>query len=171
MVKQIPIGHGKVALVDDEDYEGVVRFPWRAAKCIRSGVEYWYARAEIWVDGKRCRISLHRFLMDVLTDRSIEVDHKNGDGLDCQKENMRKATRSENAKNRQKHRRSQQSPFKGVQLRRDGTWLAHITKDGVGIPLGIFDSAWDAAKAYDQAARRLHGEFACLNFPDDADAH
>lgn len=167
MTKQIPIGHGKVALVDDEDYGKVSRFPWRVSKCIRCGVEYLYVRAEIWVDGKRHRLSLHRFLMGVLTDKSIEVDHINGDGLDCRRENMRKATRSENAKNRRKHKRSQQSPFKGVQLRQDGTWLAYITQNGKVLPLGIFDSAWDAAARYDEAAREIHGKFACLNFPSD----
>jgi ATP-dependent DNA ligase len=106
---------------------------------------------------------VHRILMD---EPCGDVDHKNGNKLDCRKSNLRLCTTSENIANTQK-RVTNTSGYKGVMFfKRDKNWHAQITKDYEKIHIGYFDSAKDAAKAYDKKAKELFGEFAVLNFPD-----
>ncbi len=98
---------------------------------------------------------------------SGEVDHANGDILDNRRSNLRAATRSENNSNRQKFSNgTPASKYKGVQFTH-GKWAASIQKDKERKWLGYFKHEDSAAKAYDIAAKELHGEFAVLNFPDD----
>jgi hypothetical protein len=94
-----------------------------------------------------------------------ETDHKNGNGLDNQRKNLRSATRPQNLWN--KGRRSDNTTgFKGVTKEAHG-WRAVIKANGKRRHLGYFTSPELAARAYDAAAVEMHGEFARLNFPDD----
>lgn len=105
---------------------------------------------------------MHRLLVGA--ERGIEVDHKNRDGLDCRRENLRVATRSQNASNSPSIGGT--SKYKGVNWHRArGKWAAYIKHNMVRKYLGLFLSEQDAACAYDAAAIRMHGEFAYLNFP------
>lgn len=114
--------------------------------------------------GRRVETLLHRFLCDVGPD--IEVDHKNGDRLDNRRENLRAATREANAQNAMQP--LGRSGFRGVQL--DGAlFAAAIRADNAVTYLGQFLTAEDAARAYDDAARALHGEFAIVNFPREGE--
>ena len=152
---------GLVALVDDDEFAKASQFTWQAHPT--KGPTY--ARTEFRVEGHRIRIFLHRLVMGLTAiDRSIECDHRNGDGLDCRRENLRTATRSENARNRAKRIVTPSSPYKGV--RPKGTmWVAVISPNGRSILLGLYETAEDAARAYDAAAVEHFGEFARLNFP------
>jgi hypothetical protein len=146
----VPLGQGKVAVIDDEDWPLVRRYRWWAKE--RHGRTYAYARIEN-------RFSqLHRFLLGAADGQ--EIDHRNGDGLDCRKENLRFATRSQNCANRV-------IPEGG----RGVTWhaqrqkfMARIKQDGRSRFLGPFESREDALLAYDKAARETFGEFARVNF-------
>lgn len=156
-MRMIKLTNGGVALVDDEDYSRAVSASnWRAHRTPRDGTTY--VRSTRRIGGRL--VFLHTFLT------GFEVtDHRNGDGLDCRRPNMRAATRSENARNR---RRSvaNQSGFKGVRWHRQGRkWNARITVDGHEKSLGMYLSAEVAARAYDGAARAAFGEFAAVNFP------
>lgn len=98
------------------------------------------------------------------------VDHKDGNVLNNQKENLRLCYNIQNLQNRRKQRRKTSSKYKGVSLRYTGKWLAEIQfsdveSQKVRVRLGLFLLEEEAAKAYDQAARYYHGEFAALNFP------
>lgn len=94
------------------------------------------------------------------------VDHINGNGLDNRRENLRIATMSSNQWNQRKQRRCTKSKFKGVGLDdRTNKWSADIRAYKQRFYLGSFVLEEDAAMAYDAAARKLHGEFARLNFP------
>ena len=97
------------------------------------------------------------------------VDHRNGDGLDCTRANMRQATKAQNGCNRGSQRGST-SCYKGVCWLRSGKWLAQIAAGGRNRHIGLFPGTPEgeitAALAYDMAARELHGAFAWLNFPD-----
>lgn len=154
-MKQIPLTQGKVALVDDEDLERVNQFKW-CAHHDKNGK--WYAMGR--VEGKV--IYLHRLILSAR--KHEEVDHKNDDGLDCRRTNLRLCTSSENKYNRGKIR-TNTSGYKGVTFdKRTRRWMAQITLSRKHIFIGRFETAEAAAKAYDAVARGNHGDFAHLNF-------
>lgn len=106
---------------------------------------------------------LHRVILG-MTDPDITVDHEDHDGLNCQRYNMRIASRSQNSQNRRKSAGTS-SHFKGVVwFNRDRVWQAGIRVNDKKTFLGNFVSEIDAATAYDVAARKLFGEFAHINF-------
>jgi len=151
----IDIGSDLFALIDDEDLARVQAHTWR----IRT--DGYVQRT--WVeDGRMCHELLHRFVMGA-AEHEI-VDHENGDGWDCRKENLRVATLSQNAANRPTT--SQERAWKGI-FPHGNRWKARIKLEGRNVYLGSFPSPQEAAYAYDVAARRLFGEFARLNFPSN----
>jgi len=158
------------ALVDEADFADVSRWNWCAirSRSKAGGLYSWYAirgRAPSDAGGKKAPVSLHRYL---LGEPPEEVDHCNRDGLDNRRENLRKATTQQNMMNSPSRRGS--SKFKGVSWWvRDRNWRASIRSDYKTIHLGRFTTEEDAALAYDEAARRLHGEFARVNFPRDGE--
>lgn len=163
MVREVPLTQGKVALVDDDDYDRVMRHKWFA---VRNG-KHWYGKRCIYVDGKIVNCYIHRFILGVPD--AVPVDHRNGDGLDCRKDNMRVASPRENAWNVRIGAKNT-SGYKGVGRYKDG-WKATIRKDGRAYTLTGFASAEFAAYVYDAMARRLFGEFASPNIPiPDPDA-
>jgi hypothetical protein len=94
------------------------------------------------------------------------VDHRNRNGLDCRRENLRICTPSQNQANKiANHNRR----FKGICLTESGKVLAAIGINGSSIHLGLHATIEDAARAYDSAAIKLFGEFASLNFPQEAE--
>ena len=94
------------------------------------------------------------------------IDHINHNGIDNRKANLRVATRAQNNRHTKKRIKSR-SKYKGIYFdRRDRVWYARITTNGKTKHLGSFKDEIEAAKAYDEAARKYHGEFAGLNFPD-----
>lgn len=155
-MKTIPLTQGKVALVDDADFERVNQFKWSAKR----GGDNWYAyRSAGYVGGRQKQVTLHVFLFP----GHPRVDHKNGDGLNNQRHNLRPATHTQNMRNRRK-RAISSSQYKGV-TRRKSRWIAQIEILGKGMHLGVFDTEVAAARAYDTKARELFGEFSQLNFP------
>jgi len=154
-VKEIPLTQGKVALVDDEDYERVAQYKWTLHKPNENNL---YAKAKI--DGRS--VSLHCFLLGV--SGSAIVDHKDGNGLDCRRDNMRTCSHAENMQNRRKQINSA-APYKGITLdRRNNVWRAQIQCNHKKMHLGGFATPEEAARAYDNKARELFGEFARTNF-------
>ena len=118
---------------------------------------------------RKKRIYLARLLMG---EPACHVDHKSGDNLDNRRENLRLATPAQNSRNQQPTNWGT-SRFKGVSLHksrhgkpfRGRPWRAYIRVDGARKNLGFYPDEASAAVAYDDAARKYHGEFACLNFP------
>ena len=168
MVKEIALTQGQVALVDDEDFERVNKYKW-CAQWFPSTKSFRASRRKLVRergDGGQERIYLHRFVMNA--PRGRDVDHVNHNTLDNRKSNLRICTRSENCMNKLKWNGCS-SRFKGVSWSKEVLkWRANIKKDNKQCSLGYFTDETDAARAYNQAALRLHGDFACLNvFPDD----
>ncbi|OHB78622.1 MAG: hypothetical protein A2Z25_16745 [Planctomycetes bacterium RBG_16_55_9] len=105
---------------------------------------------------------MHRQLIQ--PGKGYVIDHINGCGLDNRRANLRLATVAQNAWNARK--RNPRSGYKGVWLAKDkGLWRAAIVHHGKREHLGYFNDKRDAARAYDQAAKKYHGRFAALNFP------
>lgn len=147
---------GRTALVDDADHDRVSRYRLRAREANSGRLTRTYAVTDITVNGwTRTTVSLHQLLTGW-----DETDHINGDGLDCRRHNLRPA-RGLNSANRRKAP-GWSSRYKGVSWA-GGCWRASIGTDGRSIHLGLYDSETAAARAYDDAAQLLWGEYACLN--------
>jgi hypothetical protein len=168
---EIPLTPGKVALVDDEDAALAASrwFLWRRYSASRT----WYAlRNGKRPDGSPVAEKLHRVVWARAHPGEqvpATLDHANGNGLDCRRDNIRAASRSQNSTNRRR-RRDNVSGFVGVRLRRDTPlprpWQARIVDaSGRRRTIGYFATAEEAARARDAAARESHGEYASFNFP------
>lgn len=138
---------GKVARIDAEDYPLIKDHRWYP---MRRPNGKWYA---VSTDG---RTLMHRLILGLGPD--AHVDHKNNDGLDNRRENIRPASRSQNGANRRVV--WGKSGYKGVRETIYGTWIAYI---GGRRHIGTYTSPKAAAIAYDLAARELYGEFAATN--------
>jgi len=153
-MKEIKLTQGLVALVDDEDFERVNHFKW----CAHKHGKTFYARRAETINGKQKIISMHCFIMN-----TKGIDHVDGDGLNCQKLNMRKCTHQHNIMN-QRPQKNKSSIYKGVCIQ-GAKWRSGIMFNKKGIYLGLFVNEMDAAKTYDKKAVELFGEYARLNFP------
>jgi hypothetical protein len=157
MVREIPLTRGLVALVDDTDYEQVIAAgPWFP----RPQPHTVYCQRNMRRAAAHTTQSLHVFLTGM-----TGADHRNGNGLDNQRSNLRAATAAQNAMNR-RIRSDNRSGFKGVTWdRQRHHWKALIYSGGRARHIGYYDIPEDAALAYDAAAIELFGEFARPNFP------
>lgn len=156
MTKMIPLTRGKFALVDDEDFDWLSQWKWH----IHTG---YAARVLPKFLGKRKVIWMHREIAK--TPDGMDTDHINLNKLDNRRENLRACSHSENKRN-QGPQSNNASGRRGVHFNKwDRKWQARIKANGKNIHLGSFDSADEAALAYDAAARKYFGEFANLNFP------
>jgi len=163
----IPLSRGLQALVDDEDYEALAAHNWYAARDVKTGRSY-ATRMSAGGQRNRHRIWMHRVITDAPP--GMQVDHINLDTLDNRRKNLRLASRADNAKN-SPLQANNTSGFKGVCWhRRRGMWVAMVGVANRQQWLGAFADAREAAAAYDEAARRLYGPFARLNFPRPGEA-
>ncbi len=157
MTREITLSKGMVALVDDCDYEELSKYKW----CARKAGGTWYAETHgPQKDGKRKFYSMHRVIVN--PPDGMQVDHIDRNGLNNMRGNLRLATRAQNGYNCIRFVASRASAYKGVSRHRH-KWQASIHVDKRCIGLGTFQTEVEAAIAYNQAARELHGEFAYLN--------
>jgi hypothetical protein len=148
---RIPLTQDKFAHVSIQDAERVMDIPWVAWRTDKQ----WYAK------GKGGRLSLHRFILNA--GPGDEVDHRDRNGLNCTRSNMRFSTRSQNQCNRGKMSNNT-SGYKGVYWsKQKGKWHARIDYEKRAYHIGFFDNKKEAALAYDRKAIELHGEYAKTN--------
>jgi len=147
--------------IDTADYPLVKDYRWYAYATIEKRV--FYAMANIWKKNERTTIKMHSLLLPLPIGQTL--DHKDFDGLNNRRSNLRPANRSQQRVHQQK-REFTSSQYRGVCWAKDtNKWQAQITIDGKVTYLGQFDSEEDAANARDSVAKKYHGEFAVLNFP------
>ena len=158
-MKKIKLNKRYKALVDDEDYEKVITRNWFACKS-RNTI---YAISNI--PGKSSTVGMHRFILGI-TDSKIKIDHEDHDGLNNQRHNLRVCTNQQNCGNQKKCKsKGNSSRYKGVSWKTTrNCWVAQICFKGNKKHLGYFTAERSAAIAYDRAARKCFGEFACCNF-------
>jgi hypothetical protein len=153
--KLIPLTQGKFAIVDADDYDWLNRYKW----CVAKKRHIFYAARR--TNGEK--ISMHRVIMGAT--KGLLIDHKDGDGLNNRKSNLRLCTIAQNNRNSRPWQNST-SKYKGVSWSKScRKWQARIRPNRRTIYLGLFDNEIEAAVAYDRKAEELFGEFAYLNFP------
>lgn len=155
------VAAGRVALVDDEDFELVTGYRWHAF--------IGRSRSDGRPNGPYAR-SGHLFMHALITGHA-QTDHIDNDGLNNQRYNLRPATDVQNKANQRPRSDSVHSSYKGVSWKKRNPgrsrdyWIARIVVDGQRRTLGYFQSEEAAARAYDAAALAAWGEYAYLNFP------
>jgi hypothetical protein len=156
-VKEIPLTKGKVAIVDDEDYEKLSKYKWHAMNGKYAARSVWNGETK-----KKTMILMHREICG--NPEGLDVDHIDMNTFDNRKQNLRAVTHQHNCFNRpgmEGH-----SKYKGVNKIWNGTWAARISVGGKGINLGTYQTEEDAAKAYNVGAVQIIGETAMLNEVD-----
>lgn len=160
---------GKMAIIDSCDLPLIEGRRWQT-KTGCTGKTF-YANATIIIDGKRQCIGMHALILPKKD--GFVTDHIDGDGLNNTRANLRYATRFQNAHNcKAPEVRLRRSQYKGVSFsswpeERKKKWRATITANGKRVDFGYYHTDVEAAKAYDAAAIKYHGEFASLNFPGE----
>ena len=155
-MKEIPLTQGKVALVDDEDFEELSKHKWY----FHNG----YALRNDYRKETPTKIMMHRAILGITDSRM--GDHINGNTLDNRRGNLRSCNSAQNTQNRSKKTKTS-GQYKGITFHRKiKKWQVMITKNGKANYLGCYESETQAAKVYDEAAIKLFGSFARLNFPE-----
>jgi len=152
MSKYIQLTKGLSALVDDDDCEKFGHLNWKAQK----NKDKYYAKKNIRKDGKFNQISLHREIIGAPSE--MDVDHINGDTLDCRKQNLRLVTKSQNAINR-RIRSDNKLGVVGVSRLPNGKYLAYISFNGENKRLGRFATIEEAKAARKEAEAIYHGKY------------
>jgi hypothetical protein len=145
-------GTKHIAIVDKEDYKRVNNYNWSFVN--QHGMCY----AVTIIAGKNTR--MHRFIMNPSGKEMI--DHKNGNGLDNRKSNLRVATHQQNMMNKRKGI-NRLSKYKGVSKNQIGKWVAQICYNKKLYYLGCYTSEAEAAIVYNEKAKEFFGDFALTN--------
>jgi len=162
--RRIPLTRDKYALVDPADFDRLSEYKWHIVGA--RGTFYAVRNTGQQLGQKRIVVKMHREILKVPD--GMFVDHINHNGLDNRRANLRPATQAQNARNRRKvHRDNYHSNYKGLTwYKHQNRWAVRVMVDNKSKFIGYFDNELDAAKAYDTAAKKYHGDFASLNFPD-----
>lgn len=151
---------GRVAIVDDDDYESISSHSWRLFEKVHPNrrVNGPYAMTDIVCCGRKTGIVLHKLLTGW-----PQTDHINHDGLDNRRANLRPATSAQNQHNTRPCF-GHSSQYKGVSWHRQcRKWQASIKANGKFVYLGVFALEEDAARAYNTAALEAYGSYTYLN--------
>ncbi len=161
-MRVIELTKGFVTIVDDEDYNLVSPYSWYVYTNKNRSNQFYAHHGDWNNDTKTLKIiKMHRLIMGV-TDPKVHIDHKDGDGLNNQRYNLRICTSRQNSRNKACWEHT--SKYKGVCWRADSKkWRAYITVNYKRKNIGTFSSEAEAAEAYNKFALKYFKEFAKLN--------
>lgn len=150
-MRKIQLTQGQVALVDDDMYEELNQHKW----CVDKGGNTFYAQRQLpTINGKRHKIKMHHAIIGK-PPKGFEIDHKNGQGTDNQRHNLRFVTRRQNQQN-QRNGKKKSSKYPGVYWdKRDKKWIAKIQIDGKSSNLGYFVDEFEAFESYRKAVNAI----------------
>lgn len=154
---KIPLTRNFEALIDKQDFEIVRQYKWHTHESHKG---YFYAVTNIRLScGKRAILKMHRLLLG-LHDRNVKVDHKDGNGLNNKRSNIRICTQGQNVLNTSVQKNNT-TGLKGVSFsKKRNVYVARLMFNGEYKLCKQFKTAEEAYKAYCEAARKFHGEFA-----------
>jgi len=164
-MKLIPLTQGQFAKVDDDMYEELNQYKWYA-RCHKPKNYYYAIRADKIIKGNKSakHLRMHRVIMNC--PEGMVVDHINHDTLDNQRHNLRVCTTAQNTYNRLPNRIGK-SRYKGVVwVKNRNHWHVAISVNGTRISLRTFKCEHDAARSYNEASLKYHGEFGYINIID-----
>jgi len=154
-MKLIPLTQNRSAMVDDSDFDELMKCKW-FAHWNRDTLSFYARRNSVKVNRKQSTISMHRVILG-LTNPKIKGDHKNHDTLDNQRDNLRAVTNSQNLMNRRGAARNSKTGVRGVSA--DGpSYRALIWVGGKNLNLGTFPTIALASEAYASANKKYYGE-------------
>lgn len=158
--------HGKYTVFfDEQDSELILRHKW----CITKADCGYYAQTAIVIDGKQRRVEMHRLIMGSQPGKLI--DHKDRNGLNNRRSNLRFCTPSQNRCNT-RGKINSRTGYKGVfTAAQTKNFRAQIRMAGKTIHGGMFKTPAEAAARYNELALQYFGEFACLNEIPNQNAH
>lgn len=159
-MKKIALSNGGYALVSDKDHPYLRHSKWSRRRK-RSTSDVWYAMR--WNPETRINIPMQR---DILGSREgYLIDHRDGNGLNNMRSNLRFSTPLQNNRNRKipSHNTTGYKGLRYYPFGKGGCWMARIKIFGRYIQLGYYKTKEEAAIAYNIAAKKHFGAFARLN--------
>lgn len=168
-MKILKISRGLETKIDDEDYEAIASqdfnyrsqpLRWQATYCSTDKKRGYYVSKTI--DYKKWKLHRYIYFLRGINIEGLEIDHKDGDGLNNQFSNLRISTSSQNKINRGV-RSDNKLGMKGVEKLPTGRFAAYIVKDSKKTHLGVYKTVEDAGLAYNRAAIEMWGEYAWTN--------
>lgn len=155
---EIELTQGYKSVIDNEDYELVKNYKWHVFHG-HAGVKY--AATKIRINNRKTTLFLHRLLLGLKHGDRRKADHKDLNGLNNTRDNLRICNNVQSNQNRGKQKRTR-SGFKGVYIDKS-KYRVNVNINGKLIHIGMFDNPIDAARAYDEQIIRHYGEFAKTN--------
>jgi hypothetical protein len=162
-MKEISLTQNKFALVSNKDYKELSKYRWFALKHRST----FYAARHVKNNGIRTTLRMHRVILNLNINDKATTDHRDRNGLNNQRHNLRVVSNSLNSYNR-KIQSNNTSGYRGVYWhKQQKQWVVYYTQNNKKLKFGgLYSTPKLAAYAYDKIIKKVRGKEAILNFPN-----